>query len=134
MMMGDKKIASKNVICIVGKVYKTIDKHAFIKETVRRPMGPVKDLFEIWNNRPIYDISKLFKSTLIIYGENDLFADKDLYEKLKSVHDKKEIIIKDATHWVIYEKNRNKFYIEVIKFLNSNSTHNVDNHSSGNKI
>ena len=117
MMMNGQNLASQDSIEVVGKIYKDIDKDAFISGTLRRPMGPMKDLFEIWNNTPIYDISKISQPTLVIYGNNDIFADKNLYKKLTNTKFKKEVIIQDATHWLIYEKERKKFDDEVIQFL-----------------
>lgn len=110
---------SKNALHVLKNTYAQIDKNAFIMDTIRRPMGPMRDLFEIWNNHPIYNIKKLTNPTLVIYGDHDLFADKELYNKLSNVKFKKNIEIKNATHWLIYENSRNQFYNAIIHFLNS---------------
>ena len=39
-------------------------------------MGPLEDLYAIWNNRPLYDVSQIISPVLVIYGEDDWFAEK----------------------------------------------------------
>jgi pimeloyl-ACP methyl ester carboxylesterase len=68
-----------------------------------RPMGPLQDLFEIWNNRPIYDAALVKVPTLVIRGDLDSFADTALAAKLPLA---REVVIADATHWLPYEKHR----------------------------
>lgn len=118
MMMQNNDFASKNSMEAVEKVYKKIDKEAYINGTLRRPMGPMKDLYHIWNNHSIYDVSKVKQPVLVIYGNKDIFADKNLYQKLKNSKFKKEVVIQNATHWLIYEKKRKAFDDAVIQFLN----------------
>ncbi|PGE83298.1 alpha/beta hydrolase, partial [Bacillus pseudomycoides] len=72
---------------------------------IRRPMGPLEDLYSIWNNRPLYDASQITSPVLVIYGEDDLFADRDMLSKLTGTKQKKEVVIPNATHWAVYEKN-----------------------------
>ncbi len=67
-------------------------------------MGPLEDLYSIWNNRPLYDASQITSPVLVIYGEDDLFADRDMLSKLTGAKHKKEVVIPDATHWAVYEK------------------------------
>jgi pimeloyl-ACP methyl ester carboxylesterase len=103
----------------VKKVYEQLDKNTFIKGSLRRAMGPMKDLVSIWSNKPVYDISKVTSNTLVIYGDQDLFADKNLFHKLIHCKNKKEVVIKNATHWVFYEKNRTQLNKEILNFLNN---------------
>lgn len=121
MMIGENEdIVSNSVINKVGDVYIKIDPNPnpHVKNSLRRPMGPMKDLYSIWNGEPIYDISKLKTPTLVIYGDQDFFADHYLYEKLTNTKYKQLKEIKHATHWLIYEKTRQEFIDDVINFLN----------------
>ncbi len=45
-------------------------------------MGPLEDLYSIWNNRPLYDASQMTSPVLVIYGGDEWFADKDMLSKL----------------------------------------------------
>jgi pimeloyl-ACP methyl ester carboxylesterase len=116
MMQGQDLISEKD-IKKVADVYKDLDQGAPIPGNVRRPMGPMKDLFYIWNNKPVYSLSGVTSPTLVIYGDQDIFAEKNIFQKFIHVVYKKLVVIKHSTHWLIYEKHRNKFYREVLKFL-----------------
>lgn len=118
MLESNPTIASESAINAVGKVYVNADPKPVMPTSLRRPMGPMKDLFAIWNAQPIYDINKLTAPTLVIYGDQDLFADHELYSKLANVKTKQEIVLKEATHWLIYEKTRAEFVDDVAEFLN----------------
>lgn len=120
MLDGNKSIVSQKTIDQVGQSYIDIDPKPFVKNSLRRPMGPMKDLFSIWNGKPIYDISKITTPTLVIHGDQDMFADKDLYSKLVNAKYKKQVILKQATHWLIYEKTRKEFLDQVLDFLGKN--------------
>ncbi|TDT72059.1 pimeloyl-ACP methyl ester carboxylesterase [Allofrancisella inopinata] len=117
MLKDDKSIVSDQTINQIGKAYINIDPAPYIPDSLRRPMGPMKDLYSIWNGIPVYDISKLTTPTLVIYGDQDLFADRELYEKLVNVKIKQKVEIKHATHWLIYEKTRDQFIQNVLNFL-----------------
>jgi pimeloyl-ACP methyl ester carboxylesterase len=84
---------------------------------VRRPMGPMVDLYYIWTNRPIFDISTIQAPTLVIRGDSDIFADPGLIGKLTGTAQKKEVVIQDATHWVLYEQHRDRLLDETSRFL-----------------
>ncbi len=118
MVNGNKSIVDESAIEEVAKVYTKADPKPVLANSLRRPMGPMKDLYSIWNGKPIYDITKLTTPTLVIYGDQDLFADHELYSKLTNVKSKQEIELKEATHWLIYEKTRAQFVDDVAKFLN----------------
>lgn len=118
MVNGNKSIVDESAIEEVAKVYTKADPKPVMTNSLRRPMGPMKDLYSIWNGKPIYDITKLTTPTLVIYGDQDLFADHELYSKLTNVKSKQEIELKAATHWLIYEKTRDRFVDDVVKFLN----------------
>ena len=84
---------------------------------IRRPMGPLVDLFDIWNNRPLYDATKIKAPTLVIYGRLDIFAEVGLATKLTGSKAASEIAIPEATHWVLYEKGRSRLLDETDAFL-----------------
>jgi pimeloyl-ACP methyl ester carboxylesterase len=117
MLNGNSTIVEPTAFNQVGKTYCQADPKPGVKNSLRRPMGPMKDLFMIWNGKPIYEISQLTTPTLVIYGDQDLFADHALYTKLTNVKVKQEIVLKEATHWLIYEKTRTKFVNDIISFL-----------------
>lgn len=119
MINGNKSIVEESAVKQVGKAYIEADPKPIIANSLRRPMGPMKDLYSIWNGRPIYDISKLTTPTLVIYGDQDLFADHELYNKLTHVKLKQKVELKEATHWLIYEKTCGQFVDAVAKFLNN---------------
>jgi pimeloyl-ACP methyl ester carboxylesterase len=84
------------------------------EEFVSRPMGPLADLFEIWSNRPIYDASQISVPTLVIAGDRDVYADRDLPKKLPNATG---LVIRDATHWLPFEKNRESLFRATREFL-----------------
>ncbi len=119
MTNGNATIASQAAFNAVGNTYRSIDKHPIEKGTLRRPMGPMKDLFLTWHHQVPYPIKQITTPTLVIYGEQDIFADKTLFSQLTHVKHKKEVHVKEATHWLIYEKNRSEFYNAVTNFINN---------------
>ncbi|HBI03489.1 MAG TPA: alpha/beta hydrolase, partial [Paenibacillaceae bacterium] len=52
------------------------------------------------------DATKITTPTLVIRGDGDFFADPGLFNALTGVKTKKDVLINDATHWVLYEKHR----------------------------
>ncbi|PEL75934.1 alpha/beta hydrolase [Bacillus wiedmannii] len=118
MMMGEKKIVTNEAMDSVKEVFLHSDP---ISEKnngiIRRPMGPLEDLYSIWNNRPLYDASQITSPVLVIYGEDDLFADRDMLSKLIGAKHKEEVVIPDATHWAVYEKNHSILFEQVLNFI-----------------
>lgn len=84
---------------------------------IRRPMGPLVDLYYIWTSRPLYDASKIQAPTLLIRGDKDEFADPTFIDRLTGAADRREVIVGDATHWLIYERNRGQLLRAVQSFL-----------------
>ena len=117
MRHGNLTIARPEAVSAVGATYTQCDPHPVIPGSLRRPMGPLRDLFTIWNGKPLYEIKQLSTPTLVIYGDQDLFADRSLYGQLKKTRFKQEVQLKQATHWLIYEKTRAQFVAEVLAFL-----------------
>jgi pimeloyl-ACP methyl ester carboxylesterase len=113
----DPNIVSKADIAAIRTAYRQIDPHPFIPGSIRRPMGPMHDLFNIWTNQPLYDIKQITEPTLVVYGAQDLFADPNMYAQLINAKKRREVKIDNATHWVLYEKNRTVFNSAIINFL-----------------
>ena len=84
---------------------------------IRQPMGPLVDLHEIWRGRPIWDAAAVRCNVLVVRGDHDLFADPALKSKLVNAASVREIVIPDATHWVLYEKQRSRLIEKTGAFL-----------------
>lgn len=119
MMLNGKNLVSNDVMEKVRSVFNESDPTSKNRanQAIRRPMGPLQDLFSIWSNQPLYDLSKITSPVLVIYGDSDFFAEKNVLNKLSGSTLKKEVVIPEATHWVLYEKNRNKLLEETDQFL-----------------
>ncbi|MEH7460389.1 alpha/beta hydrolase [Bacillus sp. JJ1127] len=118
MMMGQKKIVTNEAMDAVKQVFISSDPMSKKNnQTIRRPIGPLEDLFYIWKNQPLYDVSKITVPVLVIYGEDDIFADRNVMSKLTGTEQKKEVVIPDATHWAVYEKNRNTLFSQTLQFM-----------------
>ncbi|WP_155248198.1 MULTISPECIES: alpha/beta hydrolase [Bradyrhizobium] len=72
--------------------------------------------FEIWSARPIYDAAKIKVPTLVVRGDRDSFADKQLAAKIPGAQ---ETVVVDATHWGPYERNRDGFTAASRAFLST---------------
>lgn len=116
---GNHDWVSEGVMEKVGKVYTSSDPTSGQREDngVRRPMGPLVDLYYIWTNRPLYDLSKVKAPTLVIRGAADFMAEKGVLRKLTGTKVKKEVVIPDATHWALYEKSSRRLTDGVKEFL-----------------
>lgn len=121
MMMNGRPLASAEAVAAVGQVFMGSDPTADSRTpaSIRRPMGPLVDLYHIWSNRPIFDAGQIKAPVLLIRGDSDLFADPGFLGKLTSAAQKKEVVIRDATHWVLYEKNRGQLLSATADFLRS---------------
>lgn len=72
--------------------------------SIRRAMGPMVDLSEIWSGRPVFDASLITAPTLIIRGDHDTFSnDPGFMDALTNAPVKRYVEIPLATHWAIYE-------------------------------
>ncbi|WP_442602399.1 alpha/beta hydrolase [Paenibacillus sp. KN14-4R] len=122
MMMDNRQLVTQDAWDHVRDVFVDADPTSKNREknAIRRPMGPLQDLYSIWSNRPLYDLSKIVSPVLVIYGDSDFFAEKKVVDKLTGTKIKKEVVIPEATHWVLYEKNRSKLLEETDQFLKQN--------------
>lgn len=121
MMMAGRALATPASIEAVRKVFLASDPTSGERKppSIRRAMGPMVDLYSIWIDKPIYDAAKITAPVLVIAGDSDSFADPSLFCSLTHSPDRREVIIPDATHWVLYERNRDVLLSETETFLGS---------------
>ncbi|WP_245543328.1 alpha/beta fold hydrolase [Kyrpidia tusciae] len=119
MMMNGRPLVSADAVEGAKKIFMESDPTAEDRNppSVRRPMGPMVDLYAIWSDKPIFDAGKILSPTLVVRGDSDFFADPTLFGKLTAAREKKEVVIPEATHWAIYEKNRGILLDQTLKFL-----------------
>ncbi|TCS93884.1 alpha/beta hydrolase [Hazenella coriacea] len=119
MMMNGKDLALPGAWEEVRKVFNESDptSQQREKQAIRRPLGPLTDLYYIWSSRPLYELSSITSPVLVIRGADDFFAEPHLDKKLTGTKQMKEVVIPEATHWVLYEKNRDRLLNEVDSFL-----------------
>lgn len=118
MMVGDHPWVTPDAMNTVGEVYTASDPTSGQRDgKVRRPMGPLVDLYYIWTDRPRYSLSGITAPTLVIRGAADFFAEKGVLKKLTGASVKKEVVIPNASHWALYEKSRSKLLNSTREFL-----------------
>lgn len=117
MMDDGRGLARPDVIDAVARVFTASDPAPPAPGTIRRPMGPLVDLYYIWSDAPIFDAGAIRSPTLVIRGDLDFFADPGLLAELRHAPTKREVVIGDATHWAVYERNRDQLVDETLAFL-----------------
>ncbi len=85
--------------------------------TVTRLKEQMLDLINSWTEKPKYNAQSITVPTLVIYGDGDFFADKAFFAQLTHANYKEQIVIQDASHWLLYEEKRTIFYQSIINFL-----------------
>jgi len=89
---------------------------------LRAPNGVVQDGRDYWSaGRPYYDPRAITAATLLIHGEWDqdtpAYMAQAVFEQLHNATRKRLVLIGEATHTVIMEKNRMQLFREVQLFL-----------------
>lgn len=88
---------------------------------LRAPNGVLEDTFMQETGRRIWNASSIYAPVLVIAGEYDTWSfpeDREgLVRDLTNAPSKKSLLIKDATHFVLFEKSRFEFFNEILKFL-----------------
>ncbi len=88
---------------------------------LRAPNGVMEDTFMQSTGRAIWNASSIYVPTLVIAGEFDTWSyaeDRDgLMRDLTNTPVKKQVVIKNATHFVLFEKPRFEFFTEIANFL-----------------
>jgi len=90
---------------------------------LRAPNGVLEDTFYQSTGRRIWNASSIYVPTLTIAGEDDTWSypeDREiLMRDLTNAPVKKHVTIPHATHFVLFEKQRFKFFEEIEAFLKS---------------
>jgi len=88
---------------------------------LRAPNGVLEDSFMQATGRRMWNASSIYVPTLVIGGDFDTWSYLDdragLMRDLTNAPVKRNVVIKDATHFVLFEKNRFQFYRAVADFL-----------------
>lgn len=89
--------------------------------SLRAPNGVLEDTFMQATGRRIWNASSIYVPTLVIAGEYDTWSypeDREgLMRDLTNAPVKKHVLIKDATHFVLFEKKRFEFFEAIEQFL-----------------
>jgi pimeloyl-ACP methyl ester carboxylesterase len=89
--------------------------------SLRAPNGVLEDSFYQATGRPLWNASSIYVPTLIVAGAYDTWSypeDREgLMRDLVHAPVKRNVLIPDATHFVLFEKNQLRFFEEVLKFL-----------------
>lgn len=89
--------------------------------SLRAPNGVLEDTFYQATGRPLWHAANIYAPTLVIAGAFDTWSfpeDREgLMRDLVHAPVKRSVLIPDATHFVLFEKNRQKFFDEIQKFL-----------------
>ena len=88
---------------------------------LRAPNGVLEDTFMQATGRRIWNASSIYVPTLLIAGEFDTWSfpeDREiLMRDLTNAPVKKSVLIRNATHFVLFEKPRFEFFTEIHNFL-----------------
>jgi len=89
--------------------------------SLRAPNGVLEDSFYQATGRPLWNAANIYAPTLVIGGDYDTWSfleDREgLMHELVHAPLKKNVVIRDATHFVLFERKRMEFFEEVLKFL-----------------
>jgi pimeloyl-ACP methyl ester carboxylesterase len=89
--------------------------------SLRAPNGVLEDSFYQATGRPLWHAANIYVPTLVIAGQYDTWSFPEdrsgLMRDLVHVPVKKSVLIPDATHYVLFEKNRMMFFEEILQFL-----------------
>src|SRR5262247_4656155 len=89
--------------------------------SLRAPNGVLEGSFYQATGRPLWNAANIYAPTLVIAGAYDTWSfaeDREgLMRDLVHAPAKKSVLIPDATDFVLFEKNRMKFFEEVLAFL-----------------
>ena len=89
--------------------------------SLRAPNGVLEDTFMQATGRAMWNASSIYVPTLLIAGEFDTWSypeDREgLMRDLTNAPVKKSVMIKNATHFVLFEKPRFEFFGEIDNFL-----------------
>ena len=89
--------------------------------SLRAPNGVLEDSFMQATGRRIWNASSIYVPTLVIGGDFDTWSfpeDRELLMRdLTNAPVKKNVLIKNATHFVLFEKQRFEFFNAILDFI-----------------
>ena len=89
--------------------------------SLRAPNGVLEDSFMQATGRRVWNASSIYVPTLLIAGEFDTWSfpeDRELLMRdLTNAPVKKSVLIKNATHFVLFEKPRFEFFESILDFI-----------------
>jgi pimeloyl-ACP methyl ester carboxylesterase len=89
--------------------------------SLRAPNGVLEDTFMQATGRRMWNASSIYVPTLVIAGEFDTWSfpeDREgLMRDLTNAPVKKSVLIKNSTHFTLFEKPRYEFFGEILKFV-----------------
>jgi pimeloyl-ACP methyl ester carboxylesterase len=89
--------------------------------SLRAPNGVLEDSFYQATGRPLWNAANIYVPTLVIGGNFDTWSFQEdregLMRELVHAPAKKNVVIMDATHFVLFEKKRMEFFGAVLEFL-----------------
>ena len=89
--------------------------------SLRAPNGVLEDSFYQATGRPLWNAANIYVPTLLIAGAFDTWSfaeDREgLMRDLVHAPAKKSVLIPNATHFVLFEKQRFAFFEEIARFL-----------------
>lgn len=89
--------------------------------SIRAPNGVLEDSFYQATGRPLWNAANIYVPTLVIGGDNDSWSYREDREGLMRdlVHApvKKNVVIADATHFILFEKKRFEFFDQIFRFM-----------------
>ena len=93
---------------------------------VRVPNGALLDDQVYWSaGKPLYNPTQIIAPVLLVRGEWDRestrYMARNLFELLVNARSKRSVVISEATHMLMVEKNRLELYREVDQFLREES-------------
>ena len=95
--------------------------------SLRAPNGVLEDSFYQATGRRLWNAASIYVPTLVIAGEDDTWSfrrDREgLMRDLINAPEKKHVTIPHATHFVLFEKQRVKFFEEIEAFLRGPAAH-----------
>jgi pimeloyl-ACP methyl ester carboxylesterase len=89
--------------------------------SLRAPNGVLEDSFMQATGRGMFNASSIYVPTLVIGGDFDTWSYQEdregLMRDLTHAPVKKNVLIHDATHFVLFEKHRAEFHQAILDFL-----------------
>lgn len=84
---------------------------------LRRPTGPLVDRYRVFSNQDLLVATHIRAETLVVRGDLDLYAEPGLAKKLKGAARVEELVVANASHWLPYERERERLFARVSAFL-----------------